>query len=193
MARQRVDYRILVSGEWMDKWPMCKQYVQNREVSDHCAIVVKSVDKDWGPKPFRTIDAWFMERGFCEMVKEKWNSYPVQGSAFEKFKEKLKCLKGDLKVWNKDVFGDINTSKKRTLQEIEIFDCQDCSGILTEADRLKRSVLVTRLRELDKKLDSLACQKARVSWLKYGDSCTRFYHSTLRWSCLLYTSPSPRD
>jgi len=159
-AKSRLD-RVLVSGEWMDNWPMCKQYVQNREVSDHSAIVVKSLDKDWGPKPFRTIDAWFMERGFCEMVKKKWNSYPVQGSAFVKFKEKLKCLKGDLKVWNKDVFGDINTSKKRTLQEIEDFDCQDCSRILTEADRLKRSVLVTRLRELDKKLDSLIRQKAK--------------------------------
>jgi len=28
-------------------WSMCKQYVQRREVSDHCALVVKSVDKDW--------------------------------------------------------------------------------------------------------------------------------------------------
>jgi len=94
---------------------MCKQYVQNREVSDHYAIMVKSMDKDWGPKPFRTIDAWFMERGFGEMVKNNWNSYSVQGNAFVKFKEKLKCLKGDLKFWNKDVFGDINTSKKKIL------------------------------------------------------------------------------
>jgi len=52
--------------------------VQRREVSDHCAIVVKSVDKDWGPKPFRSIDAWFMEKGFGAMVKDKWNSYVIQ-------------------------------------------------------------------------------------------------------------------
>ena len=98
-----------------------------------------------------------------------------------KIKEKLKCLKGDLKLWNSDVFGNINTSKKRILQDIEDIDCQDCNGTITENARLKRCELISRLREIDKKLDSLTCQKARASWFKNGDSCTKFYHSTLRW------------
>lgn len=46
---------------------------------------------------------------------------------------------------------------------------------------MKSIDLVSRLRETDKKIELLVCQKARASWLKYGDSCTRFYHSTLRW------------
>ncbi|XP_068492295.1 uncharacterized protein [Phaseolus vulgaris] len=156
-AKSRLD-KVLVSLEWMDKWPMCKQYVQPMEVSDHCAIVVKSMDKDWGPRPFRTIDAWLTERGFSEMVKNNWNSYSVQGNALVRFKEKLKCLKEDLKVWNMDVFGNINTM-----------------------ERVRRWELVIRMKEIDKKLDSLICQKARARWLKNGDLCTRFYHSTLRW------------
>ena len=160
---------------------MCKQYVQRREVSGHCAIVVKSLDKDWGPKPFRSIDAWLMERGFGEMVMAKWNSYSIQGSGFVRLKEKLKCLKGDLKVWNRDVFGNIQTSKKRIVMEIEELDCQDCIGGLVERDRLKRIELVNAMREMDKKLDSLLCQKARASWFKNGDLCTKFYHSALRW------------
>jgi len=61
--------------------------VQNREVSNHCALVVKSMDKDWGPKPFRTIDAWLSEKGFMEMVKGRWSSYSVQGSGFMKVKK----------------------------------------------------------------------------------------------------------
>jgi len=44
LAKSRLD-RVLVTEEWMKKWPMCKQYVQRREVSDHCAIVVKSMEK----------------------------------------------------------------------------------------------------------------------------------------------------
>jgi len=179
-AKSRID-RVLVTEEWMEKWPTCKQYVQRREVSDHCAIVVKSVVRDWGPKPFRTIDAWLSEKGFGEMVKMKWNSYPSRGSGFIKIKEKLKWLKRDLKLWNKDVFGNLNTSKKRFLKEIEDIDCQDCSGIMTAEARSKRCELLSRLKEVDRKLDSLTCQKARASWLKNGDSCTRFYHSTLRW------------
>jgi len=180
LAKSRLD-RVLVTEEWMDVWPMCKQYVQRREVSDHCALVVKSVVKDWGPKPFRTIDAWFMDRGFQEMVKDKWNSYPAQGSGFLRFKEKLKLLKGDLKEWNRDVFRNIHTCKKRIMQEIEALDCQDCNGGLMENDRLKRIELVSRMKETEKKLDSLLCQKARANWFKNGDSCTKFYHSSLRW------------
>jgi len=45
MERSRID-RVLVTEEWLQCWPMCKQYVQRREVSDHCALMIKSLDKD---------------------------------------------------------------------------------------------------------------------------------------------------
>ena len=98
-------------------------------MSDHCAMVVKSVEKDWGPKPFRTIDAWFLERGFSRMVQDKWRSYSVQGYGLTKIKEKLKLLKSDLKSWNRDVFGNLDSTKRRILQDVEALDCQDFSGV----------------------------------------------------------------
>ena len=81
-------------------------------MSDHCTIVVKSVDKDWGSRPFKTIDAWHMERGFTGMVKEMWQSYVVQGNEITKLKDKLKRRKGDLKVWNRDVYGNLHTRRR---------------------------------------------------------------------------------
>jgi len=179
-AKSRLD-RAMVTEDWMEVWPMCKQYVQRREVSDHCALIIKSVEKDWGPKPFRTIDAWLSEKGFLEMVKVRWLSYPGQGCSFMKVKDKLKCLKGNLKEWNRDVFGNIETTKKRILQEIEILDNQYCNKGLVVTERIKKAELVSCLKETDKKLESLFRQKARISWLKNGDSCTKFFHSTLRW------------
>jgi len=144
-------------------------------------LVIKSVEKDWGPKPFRTIDAWLTEKGFLEMVKDRWLSYSGQGCSFTKAKDKLKRLKGDLKEWNRDVFGNIETTKKRILQETEVLDSQDCNEGLLVTERIKRVELVSCLKETDKKLESLFRQKARISWLKNGDSCTKFFHSTLRW------------
>jgi len=71
------------------------------------------------------------------MVQDKWRSYSVQGYGLMKIKEKLKLLKSDLKSWNKDVFGNLDTTKWRILQDLEALDCQDCSGGLVENNRLK--------------------------------------------------------
>jgi len=96
----------------------------------------------------------------------------------------MKLLKSDLKVWNREVFGNLHTAKRRILQELEELDNRDCTGGLEESERLNRMALTSRLVENNKKLESLMCQKARASWFKSGDSCTRFFHSSLRWKRL---------
>ena len=68
-AKSRLD-RFLVAKEWLHIWPFYKQYVQQRRVLDHCAIVAKSWVKYWGPKPCRSINACVVHRarvhGVCE-------------------------------------------------------------------------------------------------------------------------------
>jgi len=150
-------------------------------VSDHCAIVVKSLLKDWSPKPFRTIDAWYTESGFKELVQNKWSKYRVHGNSVSNLKDKLKILKVDLRVWNKEVFGCLETNKTRILKEIEELDCCDANNDLEEPAKLRRYELVSQLRMIDKKSESLCRQKARVKWFKFGDSNTKYFHSILRW------------
>jgi len=179
-AKSRLD-RVLVSEEWLHKWSMSKLYVQPREVSYHCAIIVKSYVKDWDSKPFRTIDVWLMERSLEDLVKDRWSTYVVQGNGVSKLKDKLKMVKADLKVWNYEVFGHLNTNKERMIKEIEDLDCQDVNGSLDDKGRSKRMQLCGRLSVTNKKIDSLMSQKARANWVKYGDSCSRYFHSMLRW------------
>ena len=179
-SKSRLD-RVLVSDEWLQKWPMGKQYIQPREVSDHCAIVVKCVSKDWGPRPFRSLDAWLMDPGFKDLVKALWNSYTVQGDHITVLKDKLKILKCDLKEWNRDVFGHLITERKRVLFEIDNLDNQDDGTEFEDQGRMKRLDLIGQLNVLNKKTESLYRQKARTSWSKYGDANTKFYHATLRW------------
>jgi len=79
------------------------------------------------------------------------------------FKEKLKFFKFDLKVWNRDVFGCLDTNNKRILKEIEKLDTQDDNCDLKGNARLKRMDLISQLRVLNKKLESLFRQKARTN------------------------------
>jgi len=179
-TKSRLD-RVLVSEEWLRKWPMAKQYILPREVSDHCTIVVKCRSRDWEPKPFRTIDAWQMEPGFKEMVTAKWSAYAIQGDNIIKIKDKLKCLKCDLKVWNKEVFGHMETERKRMLKEIEDLDARDAVDNLNDHSKERRLDLIGQVRVANKKIESLARQKARTNWLVHGDANSKYYHSVIRW------------
>jgi len=131
--------------------------------------------------PFRSIDVWHLERGFHGLVEEKWKSYLGQGNVIRRLKDKFKLLKADLKVWNKEVFGNLNTVKESILQDIENIDCQESQCVSAERESQLRANLVKKLWETDAKIESLYRQKARINWLKYGDCCTKFFHSSLRW------------
>lgn len=155
--------------------------MQPREVSDHCAIVVKSWVKDWGPKPFKTIDAWLVEPGFKELVKEKWNSYEVYGNGISNFKDKLKLLKRDLKEWNRSVFGNLEDNRRKIMKEIEKLDIKDANCDLSEGENMRRLELLSQQKLVEKKQESLSRQKTRSIRFKYGDANTKFYHSLTRW------------
>ena len=85
-------------------------------------MVIKDSCLDWGPKPFRSLDVWQKDNKFREFVRSKWLSYEVYGRGLFVFKEKLKKLKSDLKVWNRDVFGDVNLKGEILKKKIEDFD-----------------------------------------------------------------------
>lgn len=48
----------------------------DRNLSDHCLILLKVNQLDWGPKPFRILDYWFKDRGY---VEENWKNVTVHG------------------------------------------------------------------------------------------------------------------
>ncbi|KAL8507118.1 hypothetical protein ACS0TY_017854 [Phlomoides rotata] len=99
--------RILVNLEWITRWPNQVLKGLNRSLSDHCPIFMESARKDWGPRPFRFINAWVKHPKFKEFFEAKWSNYQVHGWAAFRLKEKLKRLRSDLKVWNREVFGVI--------------------------------------------------------------------------------------
>jgi len=102
-VKSRID-RILVSSKWLESWPNTKQYVLGMSVSNHCALILKVLDKDWRRKPFRSLDVWQKDNSFIVFVREKWSNYKIQGHGLFVRKEKLKKLKVVIKVWNREVF-----------------------------------------------------------------------------------------
>jgi hypothetical protein len=77
---------------------------------------------------------WLQVEGFVEQVKRWWESYSVEGNPSYVLARKLKALKGDLKKWNVEVFGDIGRCKKVLEEELGELDCIVESRELTKVE-----------------------------------------------------------
>jgi len=179
-AKSRLD-RFLTTFDWLQHWPGSKQYVLDRQISDHCALVLKSNVVDWGPKPFRFLDIWQEEKEFEIFVKSKWENYLVQGNEILVLKEKLKMLKSDLKGWNKDVFGHTDKIKLDIVKKIQELDMRDDEDGLDENMIMVRRDLLSQLQVINTRNESLLQQKSIALWIKQGDSNSTFFHASIKW------------
>jgi len=166
-VKSRID-GVLVSLEWLEKWPGSKLYAEGRSVSDHCALILKEVNIDWDPKPFRCLDVWQKDDRFKELVRNKWASYDIRGNSLYVLKEKLKRLKFDIRNWNKYVFGDVNKQRVDLEKRVQDLDGKDDEGELSVEDREERRQLLADLGQVRAKQEAILQQKARVSWISRG-------------------------
>lgn len=95
--------------------------------------------KNWGPNPFRALNAWMSHHDFRRFVTQKWNSYKVEGWGGFVTKEKFKLLKEDLKRWNNNVFGAIEKNIEKMKEEIWKLDLIDDTLGLEDYEIMRRN------------------------------------------------------
>ncbi|KAH1238822.1 hypothetical protein GmHk_08G023421 [Glycine max] len=91
-AKSRLD-RVFVSHDWLSLWPGSTYFILDRNFSNHCPILFKATNADWGPKPFRVLDCWLTDKSFQDLVKGTWRNTTVRGWGGYSLKEKIKRLK----------------------------------------------------------------------------------------------------
>lgn len=128
-AKSRLDM-FLLSVEWLGQWPNSSQSVLNRSIFDHCPLVLKHLNVNWGPKPFRVLDCWQEDPSFAKVVEKCWGEVNVHGWGAFVFKEKLKELKKGIKEWVKGSFGDPKVKINNIIVEIEKLDLLEDSGLV---------------------------------------------------------------
>jgi len=79
----------------------------------------------------------------------------VTGGGIFVFKEKLKKLKADLKVWNREVFGDVNQVSKEFQKRLEELDTRDEEDGLVESERDERKSFFAKLTEVKAKQEAI--------------------------------------
>jgi hypothetical protein len=84
---------------------------------------------------------WLKEEGFVERVRGWWSSYQFQGPPSFILAKKLRALKGDIKTWNKMVFGDVGVLIKERVEELKVLELAVEGRGLSEEEREWKRIL----------------------------------------------------
>ncbi|MCI23116.1 transposon TX1 putative protein, partial [Trifolium medium] len=160
VAMSRID-RILVSTEWLELWGACSVWVCPRDVSDHCPLVLKNANNDWGPKPFRFNNNWLEHKNFKTVVEECWRDLEVSGWMDFVLKEKLRGLKFRLKEWNKVEYGSLESRLIKLVEDIKELDVRGEILGLDNHEVILRKALFVDFWKLQKHKDAILFQRSR--------------------------------
>jgi len=76
---------------------------------------------------------WLEYEGFAELFKEWWRELQVPGFASFIIANKRKYIKEKLKIWNREIFGDIKVQKLKLLRLINYLNMkEESSGLSSE-------------------------------------------------------------
>jgi hypothetical protein len=172
--------RVLLSEGWVDSWPNPVVWALPRDVSDHCPIVLRYNEVDWGPRSFRFRNHWLEDSRFKDLVKKVWADQQFTGWMGFILKERLKGLKEEIKKWNLEVYGEVDSKINKLRADIEDMDLRSERVGISDDEVLRRKGWFSDLWKLLKSKDAISFQKSRAKWLKEGDGNSKYFHACVK-------------
>ncbi|XP_071718032.1 uncharacterized protein [Rutidosis leptorrhynchoides] len=162
--------RFLVSDKCHFIWSDLTAVALERKFSDHCPIVLKDDERNFGPKPFKVFDAWFTDEGVDKLVQDAWKiSVPEIQRKDCMFRNHLKNVKNALKDWSynnlKGIDGDIEALKSVAIN----LELKAESMLLDDTEQALWKELRKKWLEKERLKTEMLKQKARIKWVIEGD------------------------
>ncbi|MCH82709.1 endonuclease/exonuclease/phosphatase family protein [Trifolium medium] len=169
VKEERLD-RALVTQAWYDMFPNCQLHNVVADRSDHYPILLKLFEGNRKKimREFKFENSWLQEDDLERVVQEGWNK-GVNGEVMSR----LQCCTEEMNEWGRQL---------RNKYRVEI---EDCRKELEMLRTLENHVQGTRYEEVRKKMSLLLAQeetfwkqRAKIYWLREGDTNSRFFHAT---------------
>ncbi|RVW36396.1 putative ribonuclease H protein [Vitis vinifera] len=124
---------------WIDQYSRAIQRRLPRPISDHFPILLEGGGLRRGPYPFKFENMWLKAEGFKELIEGWWQGIVVRGRPSYRLAAKMRGLKHNLKIWNKEVFGRLEKNKAEALQQVERWDVVEEERALSEEEEGDRN------------------------------------------------------
>ncbi|KAL4308180.1 hypothetical protein GQ457_01G006150 [Hibiscus cannabinus] len=169
--------RFLVDEFWVLQYKELIQRGLPRSISDHAPVMLISEEIDWGPRPFKFINAWLQKEGCREVIKKIFDCKTLNQSDIA---VKLRRLKAALKKWNSESCENFNLKVRELEKKINVLE--ESKNLLNDVSSKNAEIRVCRLElwETLRLQEELLKQKARMDWMAKGDSNTAFFHRVVK-------------
>ena len=109
-------------------------------LSDHIPLLLEEGEVNWGPEPFRNLDAWFTHPSFVKLIEDEWKNLGSM-DVLSKFNR----LKLPIRKWNKEKFGNFEFNNQRLEGELDVVAGRLDEGSLDEVDIARYNALKSQL------------------------------------------------
>lgn len=145
-------------------------------MSDHCPLFLSNLGGPRKPKTFKFENFWTGMPGFKEVVAAAWAEPSTHTQPVHVLNHKLRITGRRLSTWSKGLFSNAKLQLTLGLEIILQLDMAQDVRLLSPAERelrrrLKKKVLALAVLERSRKR-----QSSRVTKLREGDACTKYFH-----------------
>nr|GEU77674.1 RNA-directed DNA polymerase, eukaryota [Tanacetum cinerariifolium] len=146
---------FLGSDGILSLFPSITALCLDRHLSDHRPILLREIQLDFGPTPFRFYHSWFDYAGFDDMIKLSWRSW--------------------VKAKRQEVSGSKNEmiSKLGEIDKVMDHGKFDDSTVFRRFELKRKLLNVTEMEAKDRFL------KSKVKWAIEGDDNSKFFHDII--------------
>lgn len=172
--------RFFVTDDFCVKWRNLAVVSLDRKLSDHCPILLKDMDMDFGMKPFRAYDVWLKENDIDSVFISAWNNPVLSYRADCVMRDKFKNVKERLKEWNKLKVNANNTAIEKCKSEAMKWEIEAESRVLESREMELWLKARKEWIEKDNEKVSMLKQKARIKWDVEGDENSKYFHAMIK-------------